>query len=73
MEKLAYPAGTRVLKEVIIKDRKVVKGSHNLNGPGEADQVLDEDDMKKAGKATLMDLLYKDVKGFTPFKVHEKN
>lgn len=53
-----------LLKEVTIKDKKVVKGSKNLNGPGEADQVLDEKDMLKAGKMSLSELLEKQVKGF---------
>lgn len=53
-----------VLKEVKIKDKKVVKDSKNLNGPGEADQVLNEDDMLKAGKITLSQLLEKMVKGY---------
>ena len=53
-----------ILKTVIIKDKKVIKGSKNLNGPGEADQVLDEQDMLKAGKTTLGDMLAQKIKGF---------
>nr|WP_294796289.1 hypothetical protein [uncultured Mucilaginibacter sp.] len=45
------------LKEVKIKAKKVVPGSKNLNGPGEADLILDEEEMKKADKKTLTDLL----------------
>ncbi len=55
-----------VLKVVSIKDKKVIKESKNLNGPGEADQILNEQDMLKAGKTTLIDLLEKRIKGFGP-------
>jgi hypothetical protein len=53
-----------VLQEVKIKDKKVVKGSKNLNGPGEADLALNEDDMDKAGKLTLAQLLEQKIKGY---------
>ncbi len=53
-----------LLTEVKINEKKIVKQSHNLNGPGEADQVFDEQDMLKAGKMTLGDLLKEKVKGF---------
>ncbi len=61
------------LGQVEIKAKKAVKGSKNLNGPGEADLVLDEQDMLMAEKKTLEDLLNEKVKGFfigsfTPFK-----
>lgn len=56
-------AGT-LLKAVGVTAKKVVKESSNLNGAGNADIVLDEKDMAKAGKLSLMDLLYQKVKGF---------
>src|SRR6202012_2575766 len=40
------------------------KDSKNLNGPGESDQVLNEDDLVKAGKMTLSQLLQKMIKGY---------
>ncbi|HTH83002.1 MAG TPA: hypothetical protein VL490_08710 [Mucilaginibacter sp.] len=52
------------LKEVVIKDKKIIKDSHNLNGPGEADQAIDEQDILKAKKTTLGDLLEQKIKGF---------
>lgn len=55
------------LRQVEIKAKKVVKGSKNLNGPGEADLVLDEQDMLKAGKRTLKDLLKEKVPGIDEF------
>jgi len=59
-----FPVGGHLLKEVNIKAKKIVKGSQNLNGPGEADIVLDEKDMEAAGKKTLLQLLEENVKGF---------
>jgi len=59
-------SGVNELKEVKIIDKKVVKGSKNLNGDGEADFTLNEQDMQKAGKTTLYDLLFQKVKGFKP-------
>jgi len=53
-----------ILKEVVIKDKKVIKNSKNLNGPGGADQIFDEQDIMKAGKLTLEDLLLQKIKGF---------
>ncbi len=51
--------GAHILKEVTIKAKKIVKDSKNLNGPGEADEVLVEKDMEKAGKMTLYQILLK--------------
>jgi hypothetical protein len=59
-----YKGEGQMLKEVTIKEKKIVKGSKNLNGPGEADQILDEEEMKKADKMTLANLLEQKVKGF---------
>ncbi|NQX52323.1 hypothetical protein HQN86_01745 [Pedobacter panaciterrae] len=56
--------GGNLLKEVVINAKKVVKGSKNLNGPGGADIIIDEEQLKKAGRTTLGDLLRKNVKGF---------
>jgi len=65
LDKIKYPAGTRHLKEVVINAKKTIPGSHNLNGPGEADQVLNEDDMKKEHNLTLKEMLMNGlVKGF---------
>jgi hypothetical protein len=53
-----------MLKEVVIKDKKVIKGSKNLNGPGGADFVLDEKDMENAKKLSLYGLLQKKYPNF---------
>jgi hypothetical protein len=55
--KKEYKGEGMELREVNIKAKKIVKGSKNLNGPGEADLVLDEQDIFKAGKKTLAELL----------------
>ena len=52
------------LKEVKIIAKKVVKGSENLNGPGNADIVLDEKDLEAAGKKTWLQLLEETIPGF---------
>jgi len=58
-----YKGVGTTLKEVNINAKKVVKGSRNLNGSGEADLVLDEKDMLKAGKKTLIELLDEKIPG----------
>ncbi|MGZ3777472.1 MAG: carboxypeptidase-like regulatory domain-containing protein [Mucilaginibacter sp.] len=58
------PQGVHVLQEVKITAKKIVKGSQNLNGAGNADFVLDEKDMEAAGKKTWLQLLQERIKGF---------
>lgn len=58
--------GKNMLKEVVINAKKVIKDSKNLNGPGGADVIIDEEDLRKAGRTSLLDLLQKSVKGFGP-------
>ncbi|RZK76105.1 MAG: hypothetical protein EOO92_15115 [Pedobacter sp.] len=53
-----------MLREVSIVGKKIIKGSKNLNGAGEADVTIDEATLMQAGKMKLGDLLYKNVKGF---------
>jgi hypothetical protein len=54
----------KMLKEVVIKNKRIIKDSKNLNGSGEADVIIDEEELQKAGRTSLGDLLYKRVKGF---------
>ncbi len=49
--------GRHVLKEVVIKAKRIIPGSKNLNDEAGADEVLDEKDMEKAGKMTLLQML----------------
>ncbi|MES2279537.1 MAG: hypothetical protein V4592_26120 [Bacteroidota bacterium] len=53
-----------LLNTVVIADKKIVNGSENLNGPGEADQVLDETDLEKVPKKTIDELLLQYIKDF---------
>jgi hypothetical protein len=53
-----------VLDEVVIKGKKIIKDSKNLNGPGEADFTITKEELEKAGQTTLGDLLEKRIKGF---------
>ena len=52
------------LKEVKIVAKKIVKGSKNWNGGGNADVVFDEKELERAGKKTFLDLLTERVPGF---------
>ncbi len=54
----------KLLKRVTVTARKGIPGSASLNGPGGADQVIDQAEIEKAGKLNLRDLLQKTVKGF---------
>ncbi|MCO5947484.1 hypothetical protein [Mucilaginibacter flavidus] len=58
------PDGGHILKEVKITAKKIVKDSQNLNGSGNADQVLDEKELEKLSKKTFLDVLMERVKGF---------
>jgi hypothetical protein len=57
-------AGTHLLKEVKITTKKFIKDSQNLNGPGNADVVIDEKELEAAGKKTWLQLMKEKVKGF---------
>lgn len=61
--KIAKLTGS-TLKEVVIKSKKIITGSKNLNGPGEADITITQQELEKAGRTSLGDLMEKNVKGF---------
>lgn len=56
--------GGNVLKAVKVNARKIIRGSKNLNGPGEADVLVNVAAMEKTERITLGDLLFQRVKGF---------
>ncbi len=58
-------SGKNILTEVVIAGKKSIPKSKNLNGPGEADQIIDEKDAQKAGNQSLMAFLQDHVKGFS--------
>ncbi len=53
-----------MLREVKIVGKRVIPGSKNLNGPGQATQTLTEDEIIKTPKVTLLQLLQNKIKGF---------
>ncbi|UEG52607.1 hypothetical protein LLH06_16775 [Mucilaginibacter daejeonensis] len=53
-----------LLKAVEVKAKKVVRGSKNINGPGEADIIIDQETMERSGRMSLRELLERNVKGF---------
>ncbi|GAA4790634.1 TonB-dependent receptor plug domain-containing protein [Olivibacter ginsenosidimutans] len=55
---------TIMLEEVTINAKKVVKGSKNLNGLGEADQSLTEEELLADGSKSLLNILEQKIKGF---------
>lgn len=55
-------AGT-ILREVKIKDKKIIVGSWNEFGPGKADYIFDENDIKKSGLTNLYDFLSQKIPG----------
>lgn len=53
-----------LLNQVTIVGKKSIKGSKNLNGAGEADQVITDEELTPIAKKTLYDVLLEKVKGF---------
>lgn len=53
-----------VLDEVVVHSKKIVKYSKNLNGPGEADITINVQELEKAGRMSLGDLMGRKVQGF---------
>ncbi len=56
--------GVKTLQEVFVTAKRIVKDSKNLNGPGEADLIVTEEELEKAGRTTLGQLLEKKLSGF---------
>jgi len=54
----------KLLQPVTVTARQRIRGSQNLNGAGEADQVIGEAEIEKAGKMSLLDLLRQKINGF---------
>jgi hypothetical protein len=63
-DEVLYKGSEHMLKAVNIVAVKIIKDSKNLNGPGEADVVIDEKEIEKAGHQTLLQFLQANVKGF---------
>jgi hypothetical protein len=52
-----------VLNEVKIKEKKLIQGSMNPYGAGEADYVFNENDIKKSGLTNLYDFIKQNIPG----------
>ncbi|MDB4927430.1 carboxypeptidase regulatory-like domain-containing protein [Mucilaginibacter sp.] len=52
-----YKGEGHMLKEVVIKDKKIIKGSKNRNEGGGADITIDEHELEKVTHMSLFDLL----------------
>ncbi|MEO6914860.1 MAG: carboxypeptidase-like regulatory domain-containing protein [Chitinophagaceae bacterium] len=63
-DKFNLTGQTKMLEEVFVIGKKVIKDSKNLYGPGESDFAMNAEDLGKAGKATLRELLEKNITGF---------
>ena len=64
LDEAYYGVSGRILKSVNIKGHAAIKHSNNLNGPGNADQVVTEDDVKSTGKVSLLELIEQKIAGF---------
>lgn len=52
------------LREVVVNSKKAIRGSKNLNGPGEADYILTDSELSKEPRMSLESFLMKNLKGF---------
>ena len=53
-----------ILREVKIVGKRSIKGSKNLNGPGQANQILGDIELEPLAKKTLYQVLMEKIKGF---------
>ncbi|TKC61202.1 carboxypeptidase regulatory-like domain-containing protein [Pedobacter hiemivivus] len=56
--------GGSQLQEVVINSKKAIRGSKNLNGPGEADYILTDSELSKEPRMSLESFLMRNLKGF---------
>ncbi|RZM23500.1 MAG: carboxypeptidase regulatory-like domain-containing protein, partial [Pedobacter sp.] len=62
-EEFFKPSGIS-LKEVKIVSKKIIKGTFNRNGPGNADLIFDEKDIKESAVMDLYQLIKQKLPGF---------
>lgn len=53
-----------MLKPVEVKAKKIISGSQNINGPGEADIVIDESEISKFQNISIAEFLRRYLSGF---------
>jgi hypothetical protein len=63
-EDLKNGPGSHLLKTVNIRGKAIIKDSKNLNGLGNYDQAITQNDIEKAGKISLLKLIEQKVNGF---------
>ena len=63
-DSIYYPGKGHALPVFTVHGRRAVADSKNLNGPANADQIIDEEQLKKDGKINLYQILQKEVQGF---------
>ncbi|WP_316829997.1 hypothetical protein [Pedobacter aquatilis] len=75
----AYKNGI-ILREVKITGKHIIKGSKNLNGEGNADITMTQDELNKVAKKTLLQIFEEKLKGFhravipkTSFQLYKVN
>lgn len=71
LDKAQYGPQGKLLRTVDIHGNAIVKGSANLNGAGEADQVIDEETIENMDKTSLFDLLQQKVAGYRIGFIHK--
>jgi hypothetical protein len=67
---LRYGPGNHLLNTVVIKDKAAIKNSQNLNGAGNYDQAITRDEIEKAGKISLFQLIMSKVTGLHEGHIH---
>lgn len=53
--------GSNLLEDVSITNKRGIRNSHNLNGAGAADQVINQTQMETAGDMPLVDFMLKNI------------
>jgi len=64
IENLKNGPDRHILKTVNIKGKAIIKDSKNLNGAGNYDQAITQDEIEKAGKISLLQLIKQKVNSF---------
>lgn len=59
-----YQKDSEFLPDVIVSSKRIVRGSQNLNGPGEADLIIGMQELEKMGKKPLLQVLKESIPGF---------
>ncbi len=70
LDSLKHIPGMIYIEEVAITAKPYIKNSHNRNGPGNADYVLDEKDLRKFDRfSNLMEVLEHELGAYTGLEI----